>query len=152
MKNCQWVVDTWVLETAENPEDDRALSAIAFLTEILENHCIAVDEEGEIVKEYHQGHIKPQTLVALWWALIQGRGKIYRYSKSFSKGHSQYLLQRLRFDPSDIKFVAIASKTGDKFLVSEDSHYTEAVQQYLRQPLGITVFSISDALLKARDP
>jgi predicted nucleic acid-binding protein len=56
----------------------------------------------------------------------------------------------MKFDRSDLPFVAVASKSKDKLLVSEDSDYTQKVCNYLQQQLQVKVLSLSQALGIAR--
>jgi predicted nucleic acid-binding protein len=56
----------------------------------------------------------------------------------------------MKFDRSDLPFVAVAFKSKDKLLVSEDSDYTQKVCDYLQQQLQVKVLSLSQALGIAR--
>jgi predicted nucleic acid-binding protein len=57
----------------------------------------------------------------------------------------------MKFDRSDLPFVAVAFQSKDKLLVSEDSDYTQHVCGYLQQQLRVKVLSLSQALKLAED-
>jgi predicted nucleic acid-binding protein len=57
----------------------------------------------------------------------------------------------MKFDRSDLPFVAVAFQSKDKLLVSEDSDYTQKVCDYLQQQLQVKVLSLSQALKLAED-
>ena len=57
----------------------------------------------------------------------------------------------MKFDRSDLPFVAVAFQSKDKLLVSEDSDYTQQVCDYLQQQLQVKVLSLSQALKLAED-
>jgi hypothetical protein len=50
-----------------------------------------------------------------------------------------------------LPFVAVAFRSKDKLLVSEDSDYTQHVCGYLQQQLQVKVLSLSQALKLAED-
>ena len=52
----------------------------------------------------------------------------------------------MKFDRSDLPFVAVASQSKDKLLVSEDSDYTQQVCDYLQQHLRVKILSLPHAL------
>jgi len=57
----------------------------------------------------------------------------------------------MKFDRSDLPFVAVAFQSKDKLLVSEDSDYTQQVCDYLQQQLQVKVLALSQALKLAED-
>ena len=77
-------------------------------------------------------------------------GKMVRYSNSFAAKQREALVQTLHFDRSDIKFVAVASKTKEKYLVSEDSDYNTAIKNHLLTNLKIQVLDLANAIKSAR--
>lgn len=86
------------------------------------------------------------------YRLLAGRGAKVFYSGKLPKRHEKALL-KLKFDRADFPFVAVASRSKDKLLVSEDSDYTKAVQDYLQQHLQVQVLPVKEALDRARgDP
>jgi hypothetical protein len=50
-----------------------------------------------------------------------------------------------------LPFVAVAFRSKDKLLVSEDSDYTQHVCGYLQQQLRVKVLALSQALKLAED-
>ena len=143
-----WVIDTCVLAVA-TPTNEQALDAIHFLNEVLRSHCIAVDEQGEIEREY-QPYMRWGSIASWWWQKMVGQaGKIWRFDGRLTQHHRQHLLGRLNFDPSDAKFIAVASRTSNRLLVSEDSDYNADVKDYLEKEMDVAVLSLGDALARA---
>ncbi len=146
-----WVIDTWVLATASDQRRSALLEALHLLLE-LRNHLIAIDDipsRSEIVREYYP-YISPPALLSHWWQEMISRGRVLFLTGRMPRRHRNYLLNNLRFDLSDMKFVDVAYRSPDKFLVSEDSDYTEEVKAYLKERLDITTFTTADALERAR--
>ena len=143
----QWVVDTWVIaQCCDASSDDCLLNCIAFLCNILNNGKIYIDAEGEIQKEYYN-YIPSNIFVSKWWGkMIRNAGKIGMFSNKLNATNKIWLLDKLHFDNSDIKFVGVASKTRDKLLVSGDSDYNKDVCEYLYRALEIRVMRPEEAL------
>jgi hypothetical protein len=141
----EWTVDTWVLYQAE--ED---WSALTLLVLIAEHHCILFDQEGHIAREYESCLQRTGSLVLRnWLKRLRDRKAIIFRSGKLPPIHQGALL-RMKFDRSDLPFVAVASRSKDKLLVSEDSDYTQKVCDYLQQQLQVKVLSLSQALEIAR--
>lgn len=93
------------------------------------------------------------TFVGQWLREIyKVEGRIVYRDGNLSADHKYVLLGKLRFDQSDLPFVAVAAETTDRLLVSEESDYTTEVKEYLLTELGIRVLSIEKALALAREP
>jgi predicted nucleic acid-binding protein len=137
----QWVVDTWVLEKCNDFSSGICVDCTAFLSAILENGRLCVDIEGEILEEYDR-YIQPHTFLSHWrHRMVREKGQISFFSNKLSNKCEQHLLKNLHFHSDDIMFVAVASKTKDKLLVSGDSDYNENVCEYLNNQLSVTVVS-----------
>jgi hypothetical protein len=141
----EWTVDTWVLYQAE--ED---WSALTLLVLIAEHHCILFDQESHIAREYESCLQRTGSLVLRnWLKRLRDRKAIIFRSGKLPPIHQGALL-RMKFDRSDLPFVAVAFQSKDKLLVSEDSDYTQKVCDYLQQQLQVKVLSLSQALEIAR--
>lgn len=150
MQGCEWVLDTWVLRTAENRNDDRRYDALKLLFEIEDNHSIAVNQK--IVEEY-QRHLRPRTCVSKWWSkMSKVSEKISFKGGGLPRNKKSYLLNNLGFHQKDIPFVTVAYQTNPKLLVTEDSDYTDSIKDYLNSKLGIVCLPVREALEKAKDP
>ncbi len=148
----EWVLDTWVLVKAGDIDFEGWWDAVDLLDEISRRHRLALDTERSIDAEYLR-NIKPRTIVARWWTDIQRRtGRTVRYSSTPHKRDSSHLLNRLHFDSSDLKFVAVASKTSSRLLVAEESDYTEEVKNYLLLAMKTRVLTLAEARNLARNP
>lgn len=149
MAGSEWVIDTWVLETASGT-GDKMFDAVLFLGEVLMRHAVALDHEGEIRREY-QNHIRPGTPASQWWQRLWAQGgKVAFYSGRVPNAHRRQLINELHFDQSDLKFVGVAYNTPDRLLVAEESDYTAEVKAYLSSSMGIITFDRADALQRAR--
>jgi predicted nucleic acid-binding protein len=84
-----------------------------------------------------------------WLKRLRDRKAIIFRSGKLPPIHQGALL-RMKFDRSDLPFVAVAFQSKDKLLVSEDSDYTQKVCDYLQQQLQVKVLSLSQALEIAR--
>ena len=141
----EWTVDAWVLYQAE--EDWNALTLLVIISE---HHCILFDQEGHIAREYESCLQRTGSLVLRNWLkrLCDRKAIVFRSGK-LPPIHERALL-RMKFDRSDLPFVAAAFRSKDKLLVSEDSDYTQKVCDYLQQQLQVKVLSLSQALEIAR--
>lgn len=152
MPASEWVLDTWLLEIAQNPADSRSLDALVLLRQILELHRIGVDHGYEILREYFD-HVSEDSHVGKWLQLMLSRSdKIMYRAGNVSSRHSKKLLNDLGFDPADMVFVGVAVGGPDKNLVSEESDYSHEVKTYLSTEMGIDVLSVGDALIRSQDP
>ena len=152
MRSCEWVLDTWLLEIAQDPQDPRALDALALLQEIKSNHKITVDHEHRILGEYY-AHAPPNSHAGQWIRVtINKANKVFWRNGTVPARNERELLDNLSFDRADLPFVGVAASGPDKIIVSEDSDYSDLVTAYLSDEMGITVFSVGEALKKARDP
>lgn len=150
MPEIEWVLDTWLLETAQDPSLGKlSVDSLSALFEILRSHRIALDHGGEIRREYAK-HIRTGLHVEEWWKLMVSRaGKIVWRAGNVPAEHRQMLLRTLRFDPSDIVFVGVAFEGPDKLLVSQDSDYTGQVREYVQIQMGVAVLDVDAALGRA---
>lgn len=78
-------------------------------------------------------------------------GRIEWHHGHLGNRHYDALVDTLRFDRSDVKFVAVASRTADHLLVTEDSDYTAPVKDYLISHLSVNVLSLSEVDMRMRD-
>ncbi len=148
----EWVLDTWVLEIAQDIGDHRSLDALALLHELKSRHRIAVDHERRILGEYFR-HAPGSCHAGQWLRIVVSRSDRMMFRDGrLAANYQDALLTELHFDPADLVFVGVSAQTPDKLLVSEESDYSEAVKKYLLDELGVTVLSIADALARARDP
>ena len=136
-----WVVDTWVIVKCLDYSCCECLDCHEFLLKTLKDGIICIDFEGEINHEYYR-YIRKKTFVALWWEKVtRETGRLHFFSSGLANQHKDKLLIDLHFDPDDIKFVGVASKTNDKLLVSGDSDYNREICDYLYQKLNLKVLS-----------
>jgi len=145
-----WTIDTWVLYKAAELDFD----AITLLSNVRTRHFVAFDYEGHIRSEYEsckrrtsrqQREYPGSTIIEKWLAELIRRKAIFNNSGLLQERHRQHL-EQLKFDPSDMPFVAVCYRTPDKLLVAEESDYNETVTKYLRDQMGIQVLTISQAL------
>jgi hypothetical protein len=116
------------------------------------NHRIALDFEQRILHEYLRN--APSDSHAGRWVITVARRSdrtMWRTGRLPARREAE-LINDLRFDRSDLVFVATSAEGPDKLLVSEESDYNAAIKNYLLRELGVTVLSIEDALARARDP
>lgn len=142
----EWTIDTWVLYKVDEGDFD----ALDFLLAVLRHHRVVFDYERHIEQEYQRCLKQTRNRYLEEWfkRLIARQARVF-YSGGLPDRHKQALL-RMKFDRSDLPFVAVASKSKDKLLVSEDSDYTQKVCNYLQQQLQVKVLSLSQALGIAR--
>ena len=143
----QWVIDTWVIQKCNETDQATCLEAIQLLIRILNKDALCLDFEGEILAEYY-GHIKPRTYVARWWEEMRRyTNKFAYFSGKLGRRHVLNLVTNLHFDRSDTKFVAVAHRTQDHLIVSEDSDYSTEVCDYLLSELSVKVLSLHNACM-----
>ena len=148
MASDHYVLDTEVLVVASMGDQALCLDAVALLHAIRERHLIALDNEGEIMREYSR-YMRPATLVAQWWSQMVTRRKISYYSSRLTRLHAAKL-RDVSFHASDCKFVGVACRTPSKLLVAEESGYWQAaVVQCLQDDIRLNVLRIKDALSRA---
>ena len=142
----EWTIDTWVLYEADRGDFD----ALDFLLAVLRHHRVVFDHERHIEQEYQRCLKQTRNRYLEEWfkRLIARQARVF-YSGRLPSRHERALL-RMKFDRSDLPFVAVAFQSKDKLLVSEDSDYTQKVCDYLQQQLQVKVLSLSQALEIAR--
>ena len=144
----EWVVDTQVLVVASSG-DHLCLDAATLLRSILENHFVALDHDNEIIAEYSR-RVPAGSLAARWWAEMNRRGRFVYHSSRLSQ-RNRRRLERVRFDPSDWKFVGVARRTLSRLLVAEESDYWEpSVAQCIQNEVGISLLKVTAALERAQ--
>jgi hypothetical protein len=135
----EWTVDTCVLYKVHEKTD---VDALHFLLSVLDKHCVAFDKEGHIWKEYEKCLEKTRDRVlSEWFKRIVRDKRLVWHSGKLAARYKQALL-KMKFDPSDLPFVGVASRSKDKLLVSEDSDYTREVCGYLQETLSVRVLSV----------
>jgi len=120
--------------------------------EIRCNHRIAIDHAHRILDEYFR-HAPADSHAGQWLRTILSRSNktVFRTGSVPAENRIE-LVNDLHFDVSDLVFVGTCFEGPDKLLVAEESDYTEAIKAYLLQELGVSVLSVSDALVRAQDP
>ena len=142
----QWVVDTWVLAKSNDADCADCIDCMDFLMHVLREGKLCLDFEEEIKAEYDR-HIKPRTPIFWWWQKMIGQaGHLCFWSNKLSVKHENRLVNKLKFDNDDIKFVGVASRSTDKIIATGDSDYNQKVCEYLGDNLGITVMNPNSAL------
>ena len=141
----EWVLDTWVLQIAQDCTHPKSLQALSLLEEIKKNHRIAVDHGRHVLTEYFDNTLG-RTHAGQWLSIMHSRSnKLFFRTGKLSNRHESELIDELHFDRSDLVFVALASEGPDKLLVAEESDYTPEIKQYLAQELGVSVLTIEKA-------
>ncbi len=145
----EWTIDTWVLYEAGGFNYE----ALELLFLVGRMHKVAFDYEGHIAGEYNRCLQRCRNpLLGKWLENLKRRKAAVFYSGKLHHRHEQALL-RMKFDHSDFPFVAVASRSKDKLLVSEDSYYTDKVCESLRRELRVQVLKVHQASnLATHDP
>lgn len=150
----QWVIDTYVLYEAVNPDSKDFFTAQRLLMMVLGRHRLALDFDGVILAQYDRcikrTEREPGNLsiwLKQWIQRVRNRDVIHYYDGRVPNRHRKALLSApLKFDKDDLAFVGVAFRTPDKWLVSEDSDYTPAVKKYLTEKMGgIRVLTVVEA-------
>jgi hypothetical protein len=151
----QWTIDTFVLYEAVKPEGDCFFAAQVVLMRFVSGNAeLVLDQQGKILEQYDRCIARTErdrgalaVWLRQWLQRVKNRGSIHYYDGNLAERHRRKLRAApLSFDPSDLVFVAVAHRSADKLIVSEDSDYTDAVKEYLRQRMdGIRVLSILEA-------
>jgi len=150
--SCEWVLDTWLLEIAQDPFNEASLRALTLLEEIKSRHRIGVDFEYRILREYFR-YARADSHVGQWLRVIIGRSdKVVWRAGNVASERKNKLLNDLGFDRADLVFVGVAAEGPDKVIVSEESDYSEPVRDYLAREMQVRVLSVGEALERARDP
>jgi predicted nucleic acid-binding protein len=131
--------------------DEGDFDALDFLLAVLRHHRVVFDCERHIEQEYQRCLKRTRNRYLEEWfkRLIACQARVF-YSGGLPDRHKQALLC-MKFDRSNLPFVAVAFRSKDKLLVSEDSDYTQHVCGYLQQQLRVKVLSLSQALKLAED-
>ena len=145
MDGDEWVIDTQVLVRACNPNTEADLDAQAFIHDVRLSHHISLDFQRKIEEEYRT-QMKWHVVFRLWFDAIWKSSKVMQRDGRLDNRHREQLVDDLHFDRDDLPFVAVSSKGISKFLVADESDYTDEIRNYLTCSLGITVFDSSSAL------
>lgn len=130
-----YVIDTCILVKANSKDMNSAFKFITLLIALL-NHRMCLDTNREILKEYEKNHLY-SGFSGVWFKNMHRAAKI-TYVRKRIKKEQKKKLKKLKFDITDIKFVATANACG-KRIISDDSDFTEKVITYLNREMGITV-------------
>jgi hypothetical protein len=144
----EWVIDTYVLYKADEPKDDEHyLPAIGLLRAIEKGHRLVLDSDGHIRKQYEDCIRQTRSpFLQSWYKQMFSRaGAIVSCSGKLPARRHTHLVDKLKFDTSDVPFVAVAVLSADHLVVSEDSDYTDEVKQYLAEKLSVQVLGIREA-------
>jgi hypothetical protein len=146
LASLEWVLDTWLLEIAQNPHDPRSLDAVSLLRELKLAHRIGLDHGRGILREYFN-HVTPGSHAAQWLkAMLPRADKTVWRAGLMSQRRKDCLIKELKFDRSDLIFVGVSSEGPDRLLVSEDSDYSAEVKGYLLEECGVRVLSVAEAM------
>jgi len=126
--------------------DEGDFDALDFLLAVLRHHRVVFDHERHIEQEYQRCLKQTRNRYLEEWfkRLIARQARVF-YSGRLPSRHERVLLQ-MKFDRADFPFVAVAFRSKDKLLVSEDSDYTWSLCIYLETELRVHVLPIHKAL------
>jgi hypothetical protein len=141
-------IDTWILYKA----GECIPKPVIFLMQVLEKkYYVNFDIEKEIEREYKscistlQSQNQPGTeLIIKWFVKVVSKSARIHTGK-LPKNHEHHL-SRLKFDKTDFKFVSVCHRGNSKILVAEESDYNDRIKEYLETRMGISVFSVAEAL------
>ena len=139
-----WVVDTCVIEETNKPFEPHYMDAMTLLTSIAKHYWIAVDVGDEIYNEYNP-YMPWGSFARQWWIKITGTGKVSFLASTLPKKVKNHLVNDLKFDNDDIKFVGVAHRTVSRKLISKDSDYHPSIVKCLKDDLNITHYDIPTA-------
>ena len=140
----EFVIDTQIIVRA-GLEDGRVYTSFlaAFLNSTLTQ--LAIDEQGTIQAEYDL-KIGSDRFGKIWLKQMATNARIAKYKKKpVPKGVRVELLDKLHFDPSDIKFVETTSVTPTKRLVAEDDDYSPQVKKLLKKKNVANLYDVESA-------
>jgi len=146
-----WTIDTCVMyEIGKNNSD--AITLLMLIKR--KNDFIAFDFEGNIEREYRtclkRISLCRDCFPGYDFLCEQLKYIIDRLATKFSskinRKQKETLLNKHFFDPDDLVFVSVCNSTNWKKLISEDhKHYSEGTKKYLKEKMGIDVFSINNS-------
>ncbi len=148
-----WVIDTCVVAACDDPESPCCHKAIALLVKVLDTGRLCVDDKREVIKEYMK-HVKPSGhAIVLVRKFLGQAGKMQQHSGRLTI-EARGRLDKIGFpDSTDRVFVAVASRSGDKLLVTEDGHhFSPQVCAYLAENLGVNVFNTASVYKYVIEP
>jgi len=144
-----WVIDTTVIAATNNTSGTHFWDAMTLLMNIEKNQMVAVDHNCAIFKEY-EPYMPIGSFARQWWIQLNTKGKVWFYSSRVPNSVRRELIDILKFDCDDLKFVGVANNTSSKRLVSQDSDYNPDVVSCLRGRLNIIFYDIPTACLNCQ--
>lgn len=140
----QWTIDAWVIYVASDSTQELYLKAVEFLNAVAIEGRICVDHGGKILDEYEACFAGfPTGFPVKWFDRMQRSGRIDFLAENLSEKVKRRL-KRLHFHDDDLVYVAVASRSVDKVLVTGDSDYTAEVRTCLRDHAGVKVVDLED--------
>jgi len=143
----QYTVDSNIIGLAVRGDTDAAL----LLFSIKRKQCqVVFDNTNEIYEEYDRCIHRAELKRLVGSELMRNWLKhILNYSTWISgnltirqKGH----LTKIKFDPTDWKFVAACAFSQDRSLIAQESDYCHEVRSYLNSEFQISVMDIEQSI------
>lgn len=147
-------VDTGVLMSASGKSDGLyEVESITLTKDMLEkpNVYVVLDRKGLVEQEY-KDKIKELDYGRQWLKQMASKDRVKTVDCPAMPKGVRVELEEAHFDPSDRRFVNTCSQSECLCLVAHDDDYSPAVRTILRQSLGISVLSASDATDFVADP
>lgn len=117
------------------------------------DYGLAIDQEGEIIKEY-ETNLGGSDFYRKWLGRLEELQSIYCVSGKLCKSHSKRLKSYGCHQESDHVFIAVAKRTG-RVLITEDSdfgkgpkgnqHPHDKALEYIQNVIGVKVLDINEA-------
>ena len=149
----QVVVNASVLGIAKQDGHKLQVHAVHLLCYFRERHILVVDANGELVKQYRRcvgkvmGNNYPPPVVhqLLYTHLWNNKRIVYVSAKLSSK--QKRLLKSVNYPHKDYILVAIALRTKDRLIVTEDEGlHTPDIVEMLKNEFRTRIFHIQAAL------
>jgi hypothetical protein len=155
-----WVVDTCILDSCVPEKEEKGkgidLDCVAFLVHHMDSQdSVILDNEGEILKQYKR-KIKlyePFNIVAAWFTHLTNKGLLYSVSGHLKEDYVESL-RKMKFHDDDLVFVAVASNSISKKIVSTDSDFgcspdpsknRDDIRAFIREELSVLVYPPHEA-------
>ncbi len=136
------VIDCGWLCLLDALEYDGLVVAVAAIHTLEERNVpLLLDSEGHVVAEYER-NLPPRSLGRRFFATQMSRGR-FTYHSGVATGACRGALRRMRFDPSDVPYVAVAQHAGGGFYLTHESKHLEPTRmQRVLEACGVTIASI----------
>ena len=136
-------LDACVLRDLEIGDDEDVLTNVDVISDLRDRGLpLAVDFEHHILNEYFRV-LQPNSLGRRFLTSCIRRSVILYTAGKLAHKHME-ALNRHRFDPNDIPYLAVARETEGLYVTSEEKHLRPNRRQFVLETCGVEIVTLHE--------